>query len=97
MSGLSFEWDPAKSAANRTKHGVSFAEAASVFEDEFALLIPDAAQSATEDRFVLLGTSVRARILVVVHCDRASGGVVRIISARPATRRERTQYEERRR
>lgn len=96
MDCLSFEWDPAKSAANRTKHGVSFEEAASVFEDEFALLIPDPAHSSAEDRFVLLGLSERARILVVVHCDRASGSIVRIISARPATRHESIQYVDRR-
>ena len=97
MEGPCFEWDPAKSRANAAKHGVSFEEAASVFEDEHALLIPDPAHSTTEDRFILLGLSVRLRILVVVHCERENGAILRIISARPATRHERSQYRERRR
>ena len=92
MDGIEFEWDRAKSAANRTKHGVSFEEAASAFEDETALLIPDPAHSATEDRFVLLGLSHRARLLVIVHCYRQSDSIIRIISARKATRREHVQY-----
>ena len=91
-----FEWDPAKSLANEAKHGVSFHEAASVFEDEHALLIHDPAHSTTEERFILLGLSVRPRILVVVHCEREDGSILRIISARPATRHERSQYRARR-
>ena len=92
MSDVDLEWDPAKSTANRAKHGVSFEEAATVFEDESGLLIPDPAHSESEDRFVLLGLSSRARVLVVVHCYRESESVIRIISARKATRREHTQY-----
>ncbi len=92
MSDVDFEWDPAKSTANRAKHGVSFEEAATVFEDESGLLIPDPAHSESEDRFVLLGLSSRARVLVVVHCYRESESVIRIISARKATRREHAQY-----
>jgi hypothetical protein len=92
MSDIDFEWDPVKSTANRAKHGVSFEEAATVFEDESGLLILDPAHSESEDRFVLLGISSRARVLVVVHCYRESESVIRIISARKATRREHTQY-----
>jgi len=92
MSDIDFEWDPVKSTANRAKHGVSFEEAATVFEDESGLLIPDPGHSESEDRFVLLGISSRARVLVVVHCYRESESVIRIISARKATRREQAQY-----
>jgi uncharacterized DUF497 family protein len=95
MSGVEFEWDPSKAAANARKHGVSFEEAASAFEDELALVIADPAHSASEDRFVLLGMSLAARLVIVVHCDRSSESVIRIISARRATRREAQQYSKR--
>jgi uncharacterized protein len=95
MSDIEFEWDPAKSSVNRTKHGISFAEAATVFEDESALLISDPAHSESEDRFILLGASNRSNLLVVVHCYRESETIVRIVSARKATRRERSQYTQR--
>ena len=88
MRNLRFEWDPAKSDANRRKHGVTFDEAATVFLDEHALLIADPDHSDSEDRFILLGVSVALRILVVCHCDRADGDVIRIISARKATTAE---------
>ncbi len=90
--GLRFEWDPIKAAANRRKHGVSFEEAVTVFGDPFALTVHDPDDSETEDRLVTLGRSIADRLLVVVHTDR--GDVIRIISARKATRRERRQYEE---
>jgi len=92
MADIDFEWDPVKSTKNRAKHGVSFEEAATVFEDESGLLIPDPAHSESEDRFVLLGISSRARVLVVVHCYRESESVIRIISARKASPREHAQY-----
>jgi uncharacterized DUF497 family protein len=95
MSGVEFEWDPSKAAANARKHGVSFEESASAFEDELALVIADPAHSASEDRFVLLGMSLAARLVIVVHCDRSSESVIRIISARRATRREAQQYSKR--
>ena len=95
MSDLRFEWDPRKAAENLRKHGVSFAEAETVFSDEYGLLIDDPEHSLDEDRFVLLGVSAASRLLVVVHCYRVGDQVIRIISARKADRMERRQYEER--
>ncbi len=95
MSDLTFEWDAAKAAANRRKHGVSFQEAVTVFSDERGLLIDDPDHSAGEDRFVLLGLSAALRTLVVVHCYREAEDTIRIISARKATRPERATYEAR--
>jgi len=74
---------------------VSFAEAETVFSDEHALLVDDPDHSENEDRFVLLGLSARLRTLVVVHCYREERGVIRIISARKATRKERDLYNRR--
>ena len=96
MGNLRFEWDPGKDGANRRKHGVGFEEATSVFLDEDALLIDDPDHSDEEDRFVLLGLS-RLRLLVVCHCYRLGGDVIRIISARKADRSERKLYAQRRR
>ena len=95
MSDISFEWDPRKAATNAAKHQVSFEEAATVFEDESAMLINDPDHSDEEDRFILLGMSRLARILVVVHCYRESDEVIRIISARQAARQEKQQYSSR--
>lgn len=89
---LRFEWDPAKATVNLKKHGVSFEEALSVFYDEFAIQFEDEDHSALEERFILLGMSARARILIVCHCEREPGDLVRIISARKATRREGSFY-----
>ena len=97
MQELRFEWDARKSAANRLKHRVAFEEARTAFLDEDAMLIPDPEHSMDEDRFVLLGRSVRLRTLIVCHCYRRHDEVIRIISARRANRAERRQYEERRR
>lgn len=97
MSELRFEWDERKAATSRRKHGVSFEEARTVFFDDHAMLISDPDHSQDEDRFVLLGLSVRLRTLIVCHCYRQDDDVIRIISARPADRAERRQYEERRR
>lgn len=94
MAELSFEWDDRKDAVNQRKHGVSFAEAQTVFFDEHALLIPDPEHSGREERFVLLGLSSALRVLVVCHCYRHDT-VIRIVSARKADRAERTQYERR--
>jgi len=87
-----FEWDPEKEQDNRRKHGVGFDEARTVFEDPGALIKPDPVHSLGEERYIILGRSSRDRLLVVVHTDR--GDLVRIISARPATPRERRAYEE---
>lgn len=96
MSALRFEWDPAKASANLRKHGVAFEEARTVFEDAEALLIPDPDHSVGEERFILLGLSAALRVLVVMHCERQDGDVIRIISARKADRAERTEYAARR-
>lgn len=92
MGTLHFEWDESKAAANIKKHGVSFEEAKSVFSDERAKLINDPDHSEDEDRFVLLGLSSILRLLVVCHCYRGDDGVIRIISARKATRSEANFY-----
>ena len=95
MAELRFEWDPRKDAENQRKHRVSFEEAESVFTDEHALLIDDPEHSTTEARFVLLGLSVRLRVLLVVHSYREQDAVIRIISARRATKQERSRYDQR--
>lgn len=92
MSGLHFEWDDDKAAANVKKHGISFEEAKSVFRDERAKLISDPDHSEGEDRFVLLGLSETLRLLVVCHCYRGENHVIRIISARKATTGESKSY-----
>jgi uncharacterized DUF497 family protein len=93
VSELRFEWDEKKNASNRRKHSVSFEEAQTVFYDEAALLIHDPDHSVDEDRFVLLGLGSTLRMLVVCHCYHGRGGVIRIISARKASRSERATYE----
>ena len=92
MSALTFEWDERKAAANLKKHGVSFDDAKSVFLDDRAKLIDDPDHSENEDRMVLLGLSYALRLLVVCHCYRGEGGVIRIISARRATTKESRSY-----
>ena len=87
-----FEWDPPKAEANLRTHGVSFAEAVTVLEDDFALTRDDAA-AAEESRFVTLGLSSWGNLLVVVYTYR-SADVVRLISAWKANRRQRMRYEE---
>jgi hypothetical protein len=94
MGDLAFEWDARKASENQRKHGISFEEAKSAFFDENARVIPDPEHSDDEDRFVLLGLSVRLRLLVVVHCCRREDDVIRIISARKADRSERHQYSD---
>jgi uncharacterized protein len=92
MSQIRFEWDPRKAKSNARKHGVSFEEAQSVCFDEQALLFEDPQPLHEEERFVLLGLSASLRLLVVVHALRERD-VIRIISARKATRLETGQYE----
>jgi uncharacterized protein len=89
---IKFEWDAAKAAINQKKHGVSFEEAQSVFYDEFAIQFFDNDNSDTEDRFLILGSSNEAGLLMVCHCERAQGHVIRIISARKATATESQYY-----
>ena len=93
MVALHFEWDEAKANANLKKHGVGFEEAKAVFLDDHAKWIPDPDHSIDEERFVLLGYSSSLKLLVVCHCYRAEGRVIRIISARKATRQEAQIYE----
>ena len=87
-----FEWEEEKAAANARKHGISFEEAISVFSDPLSVTHDDPDHSVSEPRFLLLGTSNRGRLLVIVHTEREDA--VRIISARQATRKERVQYEQ---
>jgi uncharacterized protein len=89
---LRFEWDENKNRLNRKRHGVSFPEAQTVFLDDNALLIDDPNHSVDEVRFLLLGLSSSLRLLVVCHCVREAGDVIRIISARKADRSERRAY-----
>jgi uncharacterized DUF497 family protein len=94
MRKLEFEWDERKNQENIRKHGLTFQEAETVFSDEHALLIGDSEHSGSEDRFILLGLSADLQTLVVCHCY-CRAAVIRIISARKATRRERDQYHKR--
>jgi uncharacterized DUF497 family protein len=96
MAELRFEWDHRKSSLNRHKHGITFHEAETVFLDDNALLIDDPDRSEREERFVILGFSVQLRVLVVCHCYRRGGDVVRNISARRANPAERRLYTQRR-
>ena len=89
---LKFEWDENKNQTNIEKHSISFEEASSVFEDTDALIISDEEHSQNEDRFVLIGFSYKFNLLVVCHCYRQNEEVVRIISARKATKNERKEY-----
>ena len=95
MDEIRFEWDPNKASLNETKHGVSFDEARTIFFDPNALVIDDPDHSSSEERFLILGLSRALRLLVVAHCYRTAEGVVRIISARKATKREATNYSDR--
>lgn len=92
MHDIRFEWDRAKAALNKRKHGVSFEEAQTVFYDEHAIEFFDPDRSEREDRFIMLGLSFTLRLLVVCHCVREAESVIRIISARRATRREAERY-----
>lgn len=92
MDTITFEWDENKNAINKRKHGVSFEEAKSVFYDTEALVIADPEHSEVEDRFIILGLSNKVNLLVVCHCYRASDTVIRIISARRATKTEQNYY-----
>ena len=92
MKSLRFEWEPRKATANLKIHGISFEEAKAAFYDESAKLISDPDHSEDEDRFILLGVSHSLRVILVCHCYRSEGNVVRIISARKATTKESKAY-----
>jgi uncharacterized protein len=91
---LRFERDERKNRGNRTKHGVWFEEAQSAFRDPHSRLFHDPEHSEEEDRFILIGVSSTARPLIVVHCYKEFDSVIRIISARKATKKEAEFYEE---
>jgi len=93
LCGLKFEWDPEKNEVNIKKHGISFEEAESVFEDEMAITIYDVKHSGDEDRFIIIGISRKLRELTVCHCCRNSDEAIRIISAWRATKKESELYE----
>ena len=92
MNEISFSWDEKKNKANQKKHNVSFEEAQSVFFDEDAIEYFDPDHSESEDRFIMLGLSAHLRVLVACHCCRENDSVIRIISARKATKKERQNY-----
>ncbi len=89
---IKFDWDESKAAANLRKHQVSFDEAKSIFFDEFGVQFFDEEHSSDEERFLMLGMSAEAKLLIVCHCERDHGTVIRIISARKATKRESAFY-----
>ena len=93
MNEIIFEWDNTKNTINQEKHKISFDEAKTVFYDESAIVIDDPEHSEEEERFIILGLSKKANLLVVCHCYRASETVIRIISARKATKTETRYYE----
>ncbi|HYV06006.1 MAG TPA: BrnT family toxin [Blastocatellia bacterium] len=89
---MEFEWDPEKSESNLRHHGVSFQEAATVFDDALSITVPDPDHSFDEERYIIVGISHEGRLLIVSHAER--GDHIRIISARELSRDERSAYEE---
>ena len=89
---ITFAWDDAKAEANLAKHDVSFSEASTVFYDPYAIVVDDDEHSFEEDRFIIVGLSATARVLTVCHCYREDNEVIRLISARKATRNEEAEY-----
>lgn len=92
MDILKFEWDPNKNEINKKKHGLSFDVAKEVFYDECAILFNDPDHSIDEDRFLIIGSLRTEQICIVSHCYRDNESVIRIISARKATKAERQVY-----
>lgn len=92
MDDIIFQWDEHKNSINKKKHRISFEEAQTVFEDTEALIIDDPDHSIGEERFIILGFSNQANLLVVCHCYRDNDNIIRIISARRATPHESQQY-----
>lgn len=89
---VKFDWDSTKAASNKKKHNVSFEEAQSVFYDDFAIQFYDEQNPETEDRFLMLGLSNESKLLLVCHCEKEDGDIIRIISARKATKNESKLY-----
>ena len=94
MKAIEFNWDKNKARINLTKHKISFEEAQSVFDDDNARLIYDPDHSENEDRFILLGLSCSLKVLVAVHCYKDEENIIRLISARKATKSEEKNYKE---
>ena len=94
MQSIEFEWDENKNQINRRKHGIDFLEAETVFYDENAILFDDPDHSYEEERFLILGVSANEKLCIVSHCVREEGNVIRIISARKATKNETKVYNE---
>jgi len=92
IEGQYFDWDTDKNLANIEKHGVSFKEAATVFRDDGAIVLEDEKHSEGEERFNIIGFSGDLRMLIVCHCYRNVDSIIRIISARKATKQEQIQY-----
>ena len=92
MTRIRFEWDSRKVAINRRKHGVSYEEATTVFADPLAFIFDDATHSRYESREIIIGHSAKNRLIIISFTERADN-IVRLISARPATRKEREDYE----
>jgi len=92
MRTLKFAWDEKKNRINQRKHGVTFEEAQTVFFDETAIEYFDPEHSKNENRFILLGMSIRLRVIIVCYCYREDDSVIRIISVRKATKKERKIY-----
>ncbi len=92
---MEFEWDDAKAEGNFKKHGVRFSEAVTIWLDETSVEISDIEHSSQEERWIRLGISRKANLLVVVYCEKTEDDRIRIISARPATKNESKQYNSR--
>ena len=92
---MDFEWDDKKAENNYKKHRIRLSEAVTIWQDESALEIPDPDHSENEERWIRLGISRKANVLVVVYCEKVEGELVRIISARPANKEEAKLYSER--
>ena len=92
---MEFEWDDSKAEANLKKHGIRFSEAVTVWLDDRAIEVPDPEHSVQEERWIRLGFSRKAKLLVVVYCEKNENELVRVISARPATPNESKRYHSR--
>lgn len=89
---MEFEWDENKNEINKKKHGISFEDVESVFSDFSAIIFDDPDHSETEERFLIIGMSLRKGICIVSHCYRNNENIIRIISARKATKNEQLIY-----
>ena len=94
MKEVEFIWDEKKNAANIKKHGIDFQEAATVFFDDYAIMFDDPDHSEGEDRFLIIGYSLKQRVCIVSHCYREGGDLIRIISARKALKDEIRDYKD---